>query len=151
MSANNTINLIGNLGEDPDLRTTSTGTQIANFSLGVTRTRKDQNGNKVTDWFQIKLFGKQAELAQKYLRKGSKVAVVGTCEIEEWEKDGQKHSRTTVAADGFQMLDPANGQQQGGYQQAAPQQQYAPAPAAPPVAAPAGPPGWQDDSSIPSW
>lgn len=106
MAANNCIMLIGRLGRDPDLRFGNSGTAITTFSLAVDRPRKDQNGNRVTDWFNVKLFGRQAEMANEMLRKGSTVAIAGACHIEKWtDRDGNAKERTVIAADAFQILD----------------------------------------------
>jgi single-strand DNA-binding protein len=122
MQANNNATLIGNVGGDPETRTFN-DRLTASFSLAVERPgRKD--GNKETDWFKVKIWGKQAELAADLIRKGTKLAVVGAIHIETWTgKEGEKQTSVVCQADGFQLLSP---KQDGG-------QQHQPAPAAPPL------------------
>lgn len=129
MAANNMIMLIGRLGRDPELRFAQNGTTaIATFSLAVDRPgRRDAQGNRTTDWFNVKLFGKQAELANDMLRKGARASVVGACHQEKWEKDGQRQERTVVSADSFQILDSRT---DGSPEPAAPRLEPAPAPPA---------------------
>lgn len=141
MAANNNCTLIGRLGRDIELSTTTTGKQLAKTSIAVDRPGRDQHGNKQTDWFNVKIFGKQAETAAQYLRKGSKVAIVGSIQIEKWNdrQSGQERQATVILGDGFQMLDP---RQDDGQQQA--YSQPAPAAAPPPPSA-----GYYADDDIP--
>lgn len=120
MSASNNCHLIGRLGSDPEVRyfdrAGSPNSQaVASFRLAVNRMKKDAPA----DWFTVKIFGRQAELAQELLAKGRQVAVVGRVEIDEWEdRDGNKRLTVVLQADGFQVLgsreDGATGAQPSG-------------------------------------
>jgi single-strand DNA-binding protein len=102
----NKVILVGNLGRDPEVRSTPSGQQVANFSIATTRKWKDRDGNRQekTEWHYIVAWGKSAEIASQYLTKGKQIYVEGRLETRSWEKDGQKHYRTEVICDNFQML-----------------------------------------------
>jgi len=76
----NQVTLIGRVGQDPELRYFETGNSLASFSLAINRPSK----NKETDWFDIKLWGRQAEIAGEYVRKGSLVGIVGQIDWDSW-------------------------------------------------------------------
>ena len=97
----NKVILIGNLGKDPEVRATQSGSQVANFSLA---TSEKYNGQEKTQWHNITCFSKQAEIAQKYLKKGSKIFVEGKLDYQQYEKDGQTKYRTEIVCFNFQML-----------------------------------------------
>ena len=101
----NKVFLYGNLGKDPELKALPNGSQVASFGLATTRTYKDKEGNKKeqTDWHNIVIFGRQAEVAAKYLKKGRPVFVEGRLQTRSWEQDGQKKYRTEVIVDRFQF------------------------------------------------
>lgn len=104
--------LIGRLGKDPETRYTSAGQAVCNFTLATDENFKDRNGErqKRTEWHRITVWGKQAEIAQQYLRKGSLVFVEGRIQSREWEKDGQKRTSVEIVAGNFRMLgEKANG------------------------------------------
>jgi single-strand DNA-binding protein len=106
MAANNMVMLIGRVGRDPETRYFENGRAVSKFSLAVTRPGKDKQGQEITDWFQVDVWGKQAELAGELIRKGALISVVGACHVEEWtDKDGAKQKSVKVAADHFQMLE----------------------------------------------
>ena len=104
---NKTI-LVGRLGRDPETRFTGGGTAVANFSIATDETYKDKNGErqKRTEWHKIIVWGKQAEVAQKYLKKGAMVFIEGRIQSREWEKDGEKHRSFEIVANNFRMLEP---------------------------------------------
>ena len=110
MSVSKTI-LIGNLGSDPEVRFMPNGNAVCNFSLATTEKWKDkQSGQQQerTEWHRISIFGKLAEIAGQYLRKGSKVYIEGRNQTREWEKDGIKRYTTEVIVDmrgSMHMLD----------------------------------------------
>ncbi len=79
----NSVNLIGNLGQDPESFFTNDGTQIVNFSLAFMSTKKDK-----TNWIKVVCFQKQAELAEKYLHKGARLAVSGKLDQNKWVDEG---------------------------------------------------------------
>ncbi len=132
----NKVILIGNLGNDPDVRFTPNGSAVANLSLATSESWKDRNTGQQqekTEWHRVVVFGKLAEIAQQYLRKGSKVYIEGKLQTRKWQgQDGQDRYTTEIVVDGFsgqlQMLD---GRQEGamgapmggGYQQQPAQQQ----------------------------
>lgn len=111
----NKVELIGNLGSDPEIKFLNDGTQIANFSLATSESYKDKGGNKVTntEWHKITLFKTQAEIAGKYLKKGSKIYLEGKIKTESWDKDGVKHFATKIIGNSFLMLDSKPAQQGG--------------------------------------
>ncbi len=102
----NKVMLIGNLGRDPEVRSLPSGQPVANFTLATSRRWKDRDGNRQeqTEWHNIVCFGKQAEIAGQYLTKGKQVFVEGRLQTRSWERDGQKHFRTEIVCDNFQML-----------------------------------------------
>jgi len=103
---NKTI-LVGRLGRDPETRFTGSGTAVANFSIATDETYKDKNGEKQkrTEWHKIIVWDKQAEIAQKYLKKGALVFIEGRIQSREWEKDGEKHRSFEIVANNFRMLE----------------------------------------------
>lgn len=99
--------LIGNLTRDPEVRTTNAGTKVCNFTIAVNR-RMKQNGEQQTDFFNIVAWRSLAELCEKYLSKGKKVAVIGNIQTRTYEKDGVKHAAWDIVADEIQFLSPAD-------------------------------------------
>jgi single-strand DNA-binding protein len=101
----NRIQVLGNLGADPELRYTPQGTPVCSFNLATNERRGE---NTETTWFKITLWGKQAEAASQYLAKGRQVYIGGTLRLEEWnDRDGAK--RHTLAINGSDMQFVANG------------------------------------------
>lgn len=114
MAALNKVMVIGNLGRDPEVRMTSNGTKVANFSVAVTEKFKDRNGQaqEKTEWVNVVFWSRQAEICEQYLRKGSSVYVEGKLETSSWEdNNGQKRYKTEVRGLVLQML---GGRGQGG-------------------------------------
>jgi single-strand DNA-binding protein len=106
MSVNKVI-LVGRLGRDPETRYTGGGQAVANFSVATDETYKDRNGErqKRTEWHKIVVWGKQAEVAQQYLKKGSLVFIEGRIQSREWQdKEGQKRTSFEIVANNFRML-----------------------------------------------
>jgi single-strand DNA-binding protein len=106
MSVNKVI-LVGRLGRDPETRYTGGGQAVANFSIATDETYKDRNGErqKRTEWHKIVVWGKQAEIAQQYLKKGSLLFVEGRIQSREWQdKEGQKRTSFEIVATNFRML-----------------------------------------------
>lgn len=96
----------GNLTRDPELRSLPSGIQVASFSVATNRVWKDKNGAKQesSDFHNIVVFGRQAETAAQYLRKGSSVLVEGRMQTRSWDaQDGQKKYRTEIVADRVQF------------------------------------------------
>lgn len=108
----NKIIISGNLGKDNELKQTSSGTTILNNSLAVRRSRKNPQGEYDTDWFNITLFGKSAEVFSQYTGKGSKVSIVGHIEFREYQnQQGQTVNTHNVVVSEFEFLDSRNNQQ----------------------------------------
>ncbi|MDQ7733805.1 single-stranded DNA-binding protein [Halomonas sp. SpR1] len=120
----NKVILIGNLGQDPEVRFTQGGTTVANLNIATSDSWLDRNSGQRqerTEWHRVILFKKTAEIAQQYLRKGSKVYIEGRLQTRKWQdQSGQDRYTTEIVANDMQMLD-SGGQQQapqhGGYQQ----------------------------------
>jgi single-strand DNA-binding protein len=112
----NKVILVGNLGNDPETKYTQGGMAITTLSIATTSVRKDREGNtqEKTEWHRVKLFGKTAEVAAEYLRKGRQVYIEGRLEYGSYEKDGDKHYTTDVVADDMQMLGGGGGGGGGG-------------------------------------
>ncbi len=104
----NRVMLIGNLGRDPDLQYLEGNIAVAKFPLATTETFKDKNGNLVsqTEWHTVVLWRGLAELAQKYLHKGSLVFIEGRLRTRTWEdKDKNRRFSTEIVGDNLVMLD----------------------------------------------
>lgn len=104
----NRVMLIGNLGKDPDIQFLEGSICVAKFSLATTETYKDRSGKLIsqTEWHTIVLWRGLAELAQKYLHKGSLVYIEGRLKTRSWEdKEGNKKFATEVVGDNLIMLD----------------------------------------------
>lgn len=108
--------IIGNLGRDPEMRYTPSGTAVTQFSVAVNRNTRDEAGEwkKETEWFRIVLFREQAERAAEWLRKGTKVYLEGRIQTRQYEKDGQTHYMTELIAERFANLDPRQRDEEGG-------------------------------------
>ena len=106
MSVNKVI-LVGRLGRDPETRYTGSGGAVCNFSLATDESFKDKSGErqKRTEWHKLVVFGKQAEIAQQYLKKGSLVFIDGRIQTREWQdKEGQKRTSFEIIVNNFNML-----------------------------------------------
>ena len=97
--------LIGRLTKTPEIRFTESNTAICSFSIAIDRSYANKEGQKETDYINIKVFGKQAENASKYLDKGSLVAIDGRIQTGSYEKEGKKIYIFEVVADRVQFLD----------------------------------------------
>ena len=109
MASFNRVTLLGNLGQDPELRYTQNKTAVTSFSLATTEYRKSADGGQqsVTDWHRVVVWGRQAENCNKYLRKGKTVFIEGRLHTRTWEdKSGQKHRTTEVVAGIIQFISP---------------------------------------------
>lgn len=107
MASVNKVILLGNLGRDPEVRFTQGGTPVANFTMATTDRWSDPSGEKKekTEWHKIVVWGKQAEIAGEYLRKGRPVFVEGSLQTREWtDKEGNKRYTTEVRAQRLQLL-----------------------------------------------
>jgi single-strand DNA-binding protein len=129
----NKVILVGNLGRDPEMRTTPSGQALAKFSVATTRKWRDRDGNRQeqTEWHNIVIWGRQAEIAGQYLTKGRQIYLEGRLQTDSWEDKthGDKRYRTEVICEHFQMLGSRDSSSDGGGYGAEPSQ--APPPAAP--------------------
>ena len=103
----NKVILVGNLGGDPEVRYTSGGSAVANVTLATTESWKDKSSGEKqekTEWHRVAFFGRLAEIAGEYLKKGSQIYVEGSLRTREWEKDGVKRYTTEIVANEMQML-----------------------------------------------
>ena len=108
MAGVNKVILVGNLGRDPEVRYTGDGKPVANFTMATTERWSDPASGErkeKTEWHRIVVWGKQAEIAGEYLRKGRQVYVEGSLQTREWtDRDDNKRQTTEVRAQRFQML-----------------------------------------------
>lgn len=101
----NQVNIIGRLTKDPEVRYTTNQVAVAKFSVAIDR-GKDAKGNDLgADFPSVTAFGKTAELIEKYVTKGQKIAVMGRIQTGSYEKDGKKYYTTDVIADRIEFLD----------------------------------------------
>ena len=135
MASVNRVTIIGNLGKDPETRYAPSGDAVTNITVATTETWKDKaTGEKreATEWHRVVFFGKLAEIAGQYLKKGSQVYLEGKLKTRKWQdKDGHKRYTTEINADEMKMLGgKGDGQQsEPQRQQQAPQRQQAQKPA----------------------
>jgi single-strand DNA-binding protein len=107
MASVNKVILVGNLGRDPETRYTTGGDAVTNIRVATTDTWKDKNGEKQerTEWHTVVFFGRQAEIAGEYLKKGRQVYIEGRLQTRKWQdKEGQDRYTTEIVADRMQML-----------------------------------------------
>jgi single-strand DNA-binding protein len=115
MASVNKVILIGNLGRDPELRHTTGGTAVANFTMATTDVWTDPSGERKerTEWHRIVLWAKQAEVAAEYLRKGQQVYIEGSLQTREWtDREGNKRYTTEVRGQRMMMLGKKGGDRQ---------------------------------------
>ncbi|MBF0455934.1 MAG: single-stranded DNA-binding protein [Magnetococcales bacterium] len=121
----NKVQLIGNVGQEPDIRFTQDGRPIANFSVATSETWKDKQGQRQekTEWHRVVAFGKLAEIIQQYVHKGSKLFIEGKMQTRKWtDNQGQDKYTTEVVItpfDGQMIMLDGRPQGEGGYQQPA--------------------------------
>lgn len=121
MSINN-VNISGNLGRDAELKSTASGTPALQFSVCV-NDRTNQNGQWVDrpNWVPCVMYGNRANALSQHLLKGTKVSITGRLRQNQWERDGQKHSRLEVIVSEIELMGPRSQQNQqphqGEYQQ----------------------------------
>lgn len=107
MAGVNKVILVGNLGKDPEIRHLENGTAVANFTIATSESYKDKSGARVdqTEWHNIVVWRKLAEIAESYLKKGSQIYLEGKLRTRSWEdQQGNKRYTTEVVADTFTML-----------------------------------------------
>lgn len=114
MAGVNKVIIVGNLGNDPEMRTMPNGEAVANISVATSESWTDRNTGErreVTEWHRIVFYRRQAEVAGEYLRKGSKVYVEGRLKTRKWQdQNGQDRYTTEIQGDVLQMLDSRNSQ-----------------------------------------
>lgn len=108
------ITISGNLGKDPEIRTTQSGTQVANFNVAVRQNRPDDQGNYGTDWFRCSVWGKAVSRIERFYHKGSHVTLTGSFEVSEYNGNTQ----LGINVSDFDLPERTNGQ---GQSQSAPQ------------------------------
>ncbi len=162
MASVNKVILVGNLGRDPEVRYMPNGEAVCNFSIATTDSWKDKSGAKQerTEWHNIVMYRKLAEIAGEYLKKGRPVYIEGRLQTRKWQtKEGQDRYTTEIIADQMQMLGTRDGggsnaaydggmDQSGGmdeYNQAPAAAQARPAPAAKPATSGSGFDDFEDD------
>lgn len=103
----NRVFLMGNLTRDVELKSIASGQQVANLGLAINRRWKDPNGQDREEvvYVDCEAWGRTAETLAKYLAKGKPVFIEGRLKLDQWEKEGQKHSKLRVVVEGFQFVD----------------------------------------------
>ena len=140
----NRVMLVGRLGRDPEMRYTPSGTPVTNFSVATDERWKGQNGEKQsrTEWHNIVVWSKLAEICNQYLSKGRLVCIEGRIQTREWDdRDGNKRRTTEIVASDMRMLGPRNGESVEGEMVAVTE------PALPPTA-PDSPPAEETTGSV---
>ncbi len=124
--------LVGNLGRDPEIRYTPSGTAVANFTIATSERWKDKNSGEMqerTEWHRIVAWGKLGEICGEYLAKGRQVYIEGRIQTRSWEKDGVTRYTTEIVATEMKMLGGRGGDnQRSGGGQGAPEYDGPPLP-----------------------
>lgn len=104
----NKVILIGHLGRDPEIRSTASGTPVGNFTVATNRRYNDRDGQRQeeTEWHRIVVWGRQAEIAGQYLRRGRQIYIEGRIQTRSWDdrQTGEKRYTTEIVCENFQML-----------------------------------------------
>lgn len=115
----NKVILLGNVGKDPEIRTTPGGTMVGSFSLATTDRQKDQQGNwqDRTEWHNLVTFGRTAEIVRDYVKKGTKLYIEGKIQTRSWDdkESGQKRYRTEIIVNDISLLSGRDEGSSGGY------------------------------------
>ena len=124
----NSVNIIGTMVKDLDLKYLPSGTAVGSVSIAVNQDYKKQDGTKVekTSFFDVKVIGKQSEIINQYFSKGSRIGITGELEQETWkDNQGQNKSRVIIKLESFSFIDKKSNDNQGqGNYQKQPNQQY---------------------------
>jgi len=113
----NKVILIGNLGQDPELRNTSSGTAVVNLRIATNERRKQADGEwgDHTEWHSVVVFGRQAESVNQYMRKGRQLYIEGRLQTRKWtDKNGQERYSTEVVGENVRFLSNRGGEEGGG-------------------------------------
>jgi single-strand DNA-binding protein len=155
----NKVMLIGNLTRDPELRHTPSGKTVSEIGLAINRTWTNDQGQKQEDttFVDVTLWGRQAEVVQQYVTKGSPIYIEGRLQLDSWDdkETGKKRSKLRIIAENFQFLSgkpgATGGSNSGGYSERSPQASSAPQQrSGPPKGASAAPADdFQEDDDIP--
>ena len=122
----NNVTLVGRLTKDADIRYTTSGTAVLNFSVAVNESRKQgEQWIEEVSFFDVTLFGKMGESIHKYMAKGKQVAVSGRLQQQRWQKDGQNYSKVAVVANYVQLFGSAQGNSQNASSSAVPLEAFA--------------------------
>ena len=107
MASLNKVLLIGNVGKDPEIKTFASGNKVASITLATTERYKDRNGNQKedTEWHSVQVFGKLADIVERFVHKGSLLYVEGKIRTRSYESDGRTIYKTEIVANAIQMLD----------------------------------------------
>ena len=103
----NKVILVGNVGRDPEVRSTQSGTQVANFSLATNERRRDANGEWTdhTEWHKLVVWGRMVNVVEQYVQKGRQLYIEGVLRTRDWEqKDGQKRKSTEIHVRELKLL-----------------------------------------------
>lgn len=123
MSSVNKVILIGNVGQDPEVKQLQTGNAVCNLSIATSEKWKDKatgDRKEHTEWHRVSLFGRLAEIAGEYVRKGSKLYVEGRLRTRKWQdKDGNDRYTTEILGDSLQLLDKRDGGDRDTYREPA--------------------------------
>jgi single-strand DNA-binding protein len=133
MSSVNKVIVIGNVGQDPEVKVLNSGNAVCNLSIATSEKWKDKatgERKEHTEWHRVSLFGRLAEIAGEYVRKGSKIYVEGRLRTRKWQdKDGSDRYTTEVLGDSLQLLDKRGDGERAPYRQPASEPAKAAAPA----------------------
>ena len=148
----NKVMVIGNLGRDPEIRALPSGQKVANFSIAVTENFKDKDGNRQdrTEWINIVFWGKQADVVERYFKKGMSIYIEGKLQTRSWDdQEGKKQYRTEVVGQTFQFLNSKQDSSGEGGSYSAPSATSSAAPSSDPFATSSAPaatlPNMEDD------
>ena len=146
----NKVILIGNLGRDPEIRSTQDGTKIANFTVATSERWRDRGSGEMqerTEWHRVVIFNERlVDVAERFLRKGSKVYLEGALQTRKWtDKDGQDRYTTEIRGDSLQLLGGRPSDKEGGPSEHQQQKQDGYAPAPKPAASSGGFGDFEDD------
>jgi single-strand DNA-binding protein len=115
----NKVILLGNVGKDPEIRTTPSGTMVGNLTLATSDRQKDAQGNwqERTEWHNLVTFGRTAEIVRDYVKKGAKLYVEGKIQTRSWDdkESGQKRYRTEIIVNDISLLSGRDEGSSGGY------------------------------------
>ena len=107
----NKVIVVGNVGQEPDVKQTTNGSTIVNLSIATSESWKGKDGNQQerTEWHRVVFFNRLAEIVEQFVKKGSKVYIEGSLRTRKWQKDGQDRYTTEIVASEMQMLDSRGG------------------------------------------